>query len=64
MNKDITYKFGDLVIYDKKPARIIAFTPNGRGVILKQAGKVYVSTVKENIKPYTGDGDAVSLGLQ
>ena len=64
MQDQLTYKYGDIVLYKKQPALVMAVNANGRGVILKLSGKMWVTTLITNLKPYTGDGNAVSLGLE
>ena len=64
MQDQPTYKYGDIVLYKKQPALVKNVSANGRGVILKLPGKIWVTALIYDIKPYTGKEDAVSLGLE
>lgn len=55
---------GEIVIYKGKPALIVGTNGTGKTVSLKLARNHYMTVLKEEVTPYTGKEDAVSLGLQ
>jgi hypothetical protein len=53
-----------IVIYRNEPGLVLGETTNGKGYILRCAGKMRRVVLKECVEPYTGDKDAVALGLK
>lgn len=54
----------EIVICDGKPALVLGENASGKGIILRFAGKVLRVVLKESVEPYTGNKDAVTLGLK
>lgn len=53
-----------IVIYRNQPGLVIGETNNGKGYILRCAGKMMCVVLKECVEPYNGDKDAFALGLK
>lgn len=55
---------GEIVTYNGEPALVLGENASGKGIILRFRGKVLRVVLKTDVKPYSGDKDAVALGLK
>ena len=54
----------EIVTYNNEPALVMGHTQSGKATILRFRGKVVRVVINSEVKPYTGDEDAVTLGLK
>lgn len=54
----------ELVIHKGLPALVISRGANGKTLTLMLARNHFKTVIDEDVQPYTGDGDAVSLGFR
>ena len=55
---------GEIVIFGGEPALVLGRTRSGKGVHLKLRRNRFMTVPVEDVKPYEGGKDAVSLGLE
>ena len=53
-----------IVTYKGEPALLMGHTSNGRATILRFRGRIIRAVENNEVKPYEGDKDAVTLGLK
>ena len=53
----------EIVLYEGRPALVIARSANGRSLSLKLSRGHYKAVMIEHTTPYEGDQDAFALGL-
>ena len=54
----------EIVTYNNEPALVMGHSRSGKATILRFRGKVIRVVMNQYVKPYTGDKDAVALGLK
>lgn len=54
----------EIVTYNNEPALVMGYTQSGKATILRFRGKVVRVVINSEVQPYTGDEDAVALGLK
>ena len=64
MDKGCNLEYGQIVLYKGRPALVVSVPTNGRSVTLMLAKNDFKTVLKEDISPYDGEGDAVSLGFR
>ncbi|MCR5408159.1 MAG: hypothetical protein K6E61_03535, partial [Bacteroidales bacterium] len=53
----------EIVMYKGKPAVVITYSSNGKAVTLRLSRNDFKTVMLSEVKPYTGDKDAISLGF-
>lgn len=64
MDKGCNLEYGQIVLHKGRPALVVSVPTNGRSVTLMLAKNDFKTVLKEDISPYDGEGDAVSLGFR
>jgi len=54
----------EIVICEGKPALVLGRSQNGKAVTIRFAGKILRVVLSQDVKPYEGKKDAVTLGLK
>lgn len=54
----------EIVTYNGRPGLVIRRNPTGYVLTLKMGRNDYLTVQARDVKPYTGDKDAVALGLK
>ena len=64
MNPNHIYKPGDIVLHQGAPAKVITVQEGKPTITLKLAHNHYKTVLLTDVKPYEGEEDEVSLGLE
>ena len=54
----------EIVTYNGRPGLVIRRSPTGHVLTLKMGKNDYLTVQARDVKPYTGDSDAIALGLR
>lgn len=54
----------EIVTYNGRPGLVIRRSPTGYVLTLKMGKNDYLTVQACDVKPYTGDSDAIALGLR